>query len=80
MSTWHTSSAPKAALTLEVASQFLVPSRPGESEDGEQLTTDGTGIITAHGNIIHYYRTRNGIRFARVVDVHGFILWLQEVL
>ncbi len=80
MSTWHTSSAPKATLTLEDAAPHLAAPPPGEADGGEKLTTDGTGIVTAHGNTIHFYHTRNGIRFARVVDVHGFILWLQEVL
>jgi len=80
MSTWHTSSAPKATLTLVDPAPYLSPQHAPIDGGGEQLTPDGTGIVTAHGNTIHYYRTRNGISFARVVDVHGFIIWLQEVL
>ncbi len=80
MSTWHTSSPPKAQLTL------LTPtaSNLGSALEGNPmvgtLTTDGTGIVTDDGREIHYYHTRNGVRFARVVDAHGFIIWLQEVL
>ena len=80
MSTWHTSSAPKAQLTLEDPAPLLVRTEPGADEHIDRLTTDGTGIVTAIGNTIHYYRTRNGVRFARVVEPSGFILWLQEVL
>lgn len=79
MSTWHTSSPPHATLTLEDPAGFLAAHPDAAASDGEELTTDKTGIVTAHGNTIHYYRTKNGVRFARVVDAHGFIIWLQEV-
>ncbi len=80
MSTWHTSSAPKAQLTLEDPAPLLVRTEPGADEQLDRLTSDATGIVTAEGREIHYYHTRNGVRFARVVEPSGFVLWLQEVL
>ncbi len=80
MSTWHTSSAPKAQLTLEDPAPLLVRTEPGADEQLDMLTDDGTGIVLANGVTLHYYHTRNGVRFARLVEPSGFVLWLQEVL
>jgi len=80
MSTWHTSSAPKAQLTIEDPAGYLPTSPSAPSYGLEELTLDKTGILLANGNTIHYYHTRNGVRFARLVEPSGFVLWLQEVL
>ncbi len=34
---------------------------------------------SVEGNKITYFRTRFGVRFARVVEPTGFVLWLQEM-
>lgn len=31
------------------------------------------------GNVVTYFRTRFGVRYARVVEPTGFVMWLQEV-
>jgi len=80
MSTWHTSSAPKAQLTLEPPVGELINTLVADGKPGAHLTADGTGVVESNGNEIHYYHTRNGVRFARVVEPSGFVLWLQEVL
>jgi hypothetical protein len=79
MSTWHTSSPPKAQLTPVDPSTFVQALPPAGMSDEAHFTPDKSGIITRSGNTIHYYRTMNGVQFARVVDPHGFVLWLQEV-
>lgn len=35
--------------------------------------------ITPEGNRITHFKTRFGVRYARVVEPSGFVLWLQEV-
>ncbi len=57
MSTWHTSSPPKAELTLETDEE----------------------VVPETGNRVTIFRTKNGVRFARVVEPGGFVIWLQEV-
>jgi hypothetical protein len=31
------------------------------------------------GNVITHFKSKFGVRFARVVEPSGFVLWLQEV-
>ena len=33
----------------------------------------------AEGNTVTHFKTKYGVRFARLVEPSGFILWLQEV-
>lgn len=35
--------------------------------------------IDVEGHVVTHYKTKFGVRFARVVDPSGFVLWLQEV-
>jgi hypothetical protein len=44
----------------------LEPDKPDETTDVE-------------GNVVTHFKTKNGVRFARVVEPSGFVLWLQEV-
>lgn len=44
----------------------LEPDKPDEATDSE-------------GNVITHFKTRFGVRYARVVEATGFVLWLQEV-
>ena len=44
----------------------LFPDEPAEETDVE-------------GNVITHFKTFYGVRFARVVEPSGFVLWLQEV-
>ncbi len=40
---------------------------------------DRAELINEDGRVVTYYRTKFGVRFARVVEPSGFVLWLQEV-
>jgi hypothetical protein len=31
------------------------------------------------GNVVTHFKTKFGVRYARVVEPSGFVLWLQEV-
>ena len=44
----------------------LEPDKPDEEKDVE-------------GNTITHFKTKFGVRYARVVEPSGFVLWLQEV-
>jgi hypothetical protein len=45
-----------------------------------ELELDKRGEFTdADGNVITHFKTRFGVRFARLVEPSGFVLWLQEV-
>ena len=44
----------------------LQPDKPDEEKDIE-------------GNTITHFKTKFGVRYARVVEPTGFVLWLQEV-
>ena len=51
-----------------------VPKPSAELEP--DLPVEGTDV---EGNVVTHFKTKNGVRFARVVDPSGFVLWLQEV-
>lgn len=44
----------------------LEPDKPDEFTD-------------ADGNVVTHLKTKFGVRYARVVEPTGFVLWLQEV-
>lgn len=35
--------------------------------------------VDEEGNVVTYFRTKFGVRFARVVEPTGFVMWMQEV-
>jgi hypothetical protein len=44
----------------------LEPDEPSEHTDEQ-------------GNTLTHFKTRFGVRYARLVETSGFVLWLQEV-
>jgi hypothetical protein len=50
------------------------------AQPAAELTPQGEEILDeSTGNKVQHFVTKNGVRFARVVEPTGFILWLQEV-
>lgn len=59
---------------LPMPKWIAVPKPIAELERDEPAeTTD------VEGNVITHFKTKFGVRFARVVEPSGFVLWLQEV-
>lgn len=56
-------------------SKWVTATQPAAelTPQGEQITDSTTG------NKVQHFVTKNGVRFAQVVEPSGFVLWLQEV-
>jgi hypothetical protein len=79
MSKWIPVAKPIAELeNVAPTADNIGATLPGSEIHG-RLTEDGSGIRTPEGDEIHYFRTKFGVRFARVVEPTGFVLWLEEV-
>jgi hypothetical protein len=59
---------------MPVSKWIAVPKPAAELEP--DLPEEETDV---EGNTITHFKTKNGVRFARVVKPSGFVLWLQEV-
>jgi hypothetical protein len=57
---------PMAWVAVPKPAAELEPDKPDEATDDQ-------------GNVVTHWKTKNGVRFARVVEPSGFVLWLQEV-
>jgi hypothetical protein len=45
----------------------------------ELFADEPAGHTDAEGNVVTHFKTKFGVRFARVVEPSGFVLWLQEM-
>ena len=79
MSKWVTTAKPAAHLTLLEPSTIDLDALRGRGQVTLGLPADPFKVVDVEGNEIHYFVTANGVRFARVVELTGFVLWLQEV-
>jgi hypothetical protein len=70
----HVYEVPMLRWRLPMAKWIAVPKPVAELElDKPDESTD------AEGNVVTHFKTKFGVRFARVVEPTGFVLWLQEV-
>ncbi len=70
----HAYELPMRRWGVPVSKWVAVPKPGAELEPDKPDET-----IDVEGNVITHFKTRFGVRYARVVEPSGFVLWLQEV-